>query len=73
MGAHGSKTETSVAREEHDALGNPIRRITADGTELTVGYRFDARGNWLSRETTRVDSNGIRHVISLERREIQYW
>lgn len=72
-GAHASKTETIAPREELDALGNPTRRITADGTELTFGYRFDARGNWLSRETTRVDSSGTRNVISHERREIQYW
>jgi YD repeat-containing protein len=72
-GAHASNTETIAAREEHDAVGNPIRRMAVDGTELTFGYRFDARGNWLSRETTRVDASGTRNVISHERREIQYW
>ena len=72
-GAHASAIDTGAAPAQYDALGNPMRQLGADGTELIFGYRFDSRGNWLSRETTRVDSNGSRHVIRHERREIQYW
>jgi YD repeat-containing protein len=68
-----SSGQPRAGQEEHDALGNLIRQKGADGTEVLFDYKFDAQGNWLSRETTRVDSNGARSVIRRERREIHYW
>ena len=62
-----------VEREDHDALGNVTRRISGDRDEVGFEYLFDARGNWVSRETIRVDGQGARSVTNRERREIQYW
>ena len=72
-GAPATSNTEKASSEERDALGNLVRQVLDDGTELRVGYAFDARGNWLSRETTRVDVSGARTVVSRERREIRYW
>ncbi len=61
------------AREEHDAVGNLVRRVNADGTDLVYEYRFDARGNWISRETTHIEPGGTRTLVRRERRDVQYW
>jgi YD repeat-containing protein len=63
---------SAPVKEERDALGNPTKRVLADGAEVTYTYHLDARGNWVGREQVRLDPQGGRTELS-ERRDIDYW
>ncbi len=64
---------TTADGDTLDALGNPLRRILADGSVLSFSYRFDARGNWLRREVVKQDRDGRPMETSFETRTVQYW
>jgi len=68
-----SGIQETPAREEHDALGNPTRRVYTDGSEVLFTHRLDARGNWVTREIVRRDARGDRTFVSIQQREISYW
>lgn len=61
----------TIAHEDLDPTGNPGRRVYADGSESTFRYQLDARGNWISRETTRREHGTT--SVRIARRTIEYW
>ena len=68
-----SNGSTAQAREELDALGNPLVRILTDGTRLQYTHVVDAHGNWVSRKIIRVDPQGGQSPAVSQSRHIEYW
>lgn len=60
------------ATEQVDALGNPTKRMFADGREVTYTYHVDAHGNWIARDSLQRDDHGVT-VRARETRDIRYW
>jgi YD repeat-containing protein len=62
----------ATADADMDLMGNVLREQRPDGSVATIDYRFDDRGNWISRVTSEGEG-AARHVVDREVRTIDYW
>lgn len=64
-----SETGSDPSGSEYDALGN-VTKVA--GSSVSFEYRFDAHGNWISRDEVHL-SGGSRVLVGQDRRTIEYW